>query len=183
MKSNQLKRQLSFVEQAQFWMLKWILNRSHLLSASLCKVHQGYSDWKRRVHDTYANNINHTKFISSPKGHVHFAKFITARIVMKKKNVITKRVKLKLRSKNVLESASCLHNNLRKINIEGNECFRIEFNSIMTLRIHPAHYFCNLSLAIKIGIQAHTIEKSNATMPIKMLSITSSNSLAFLVWG
>lgn len=30
----------------------------------------------RIVNNTYANNMNHTKFISSPKVQVHFVKYI-----------------------------------------------------------------------------------------------------------
>jgi len=30
----------------------------------------------RIVNNTYANNMNHTKFIASPKVQVHFAKYI-----------------------------------------------------------------------------------------------------------
>jgi len=76
----------------------------------------------RIVNNTYANNMNHTKFIASPKVQVHFAKYI------KEKNTTCgietaalMRSMIKERFKCYIYTRTC-----KKINNKKNNCFRIQ---------------------------------------------------------
>ena len=75
----------------------------------------------RIVNNTYANNMSHTKFISSPKVQVHFAKYIKEKKTTCGIETAVEKRTQSSRFKYYIYTRTC-----RKINNKRNNCFRVQ---------------------------------------------------------